>query len=619
MAGLRVLHLGKYYPPDSGGMETYLQTLLETQRLQGIDARAIVHGTPRPEDPSWLVRVPTHGTVLHAPIAPGFRQALRAAIRQFSPDVLHIHMPNTSAFWMLTLASTQQIPWVIHWHSDVLFQSTKSVMALAYSFYKVFERSVLERAKRIIVTSPNYLNASRPLQPWRSKCVTVPLGLNPDVATATPDPAAENRLGYWRTSKFRVLSVGRLTYYKRFETLIRAVSELPDVELIIAGDGELRSELESLILELTPPGDKPATRLLGKVSEAVKTQLFAECDLFCLASCERTEAFGMVLLEAMQHRKPCLVSNLPGSGMPWVVQTSRCGELVPLNDIKAWRTAIAGLQHDPNKRQALGEHGHTALLELFDIRRSSVHLAEYYHAICPERQQTSASERLLIVIPAKDESASISGVVARLRTAGYPHIVVVNDQSTDNTATLAAAEGAAVLSPPLPLGAWGAMQTGIRFALRHGFTGVVTMDADGQHEISEIPSLLAQAARAEVVIGACPERGSPARKLAWAWFRKLTGFSLEDLTSGFRYYDRTAMELLTGGEATLLDYQDVGVLLMLRRHSMRIVEVPVAMSLRSAGKSRIFYSWLAVASYMLETSLLCLARWSSHAVHRKHP
>ena len=86
------------------------------------------------------------------------------------------------------------------------------------------------------------------------------------------------------------------------------------------------------------------------------------------------------------------------------------------------------------------------------------------------------------------------------------------------------------------------------------------------------------------------------------------GLELEDITSGFRAYNPAAMIALASREASLLDYQDVGVLLILRRKGLRIVEAPVAMQPRAAGASRIFRSWWVVGKYMLQTSLLCIAR-----------
>ena len=218
---------------------------------------------------------------------------------------------------------------------------------------------------------------------------------------------------------------------------------------------------------------------------------------------------------------------------------------------------------------------------------------------------------VLIVIPARNEAATIGAVVGKLRQAGPFAILVVNDCSTDLTAARAAEAGAVMLSPVLPLGAWGAIQTGLRYAEKRGFDCVVTLDADGQHESRFVPDLLEKirSGEADVVIGAYPARGSPARRLAWAFFRKLTGFEFADLTSGFRAYNRRAIELLSDEEATLLDYQDVGVLLLLRQAGLRIVEVPVSMQLRANGISRVFCSWWAVFRYLLETGVLCLAHW----------
>lgn len=219
----------------------------------------------------------------------------------------------------------------------------------------------------------------------------------------------------------------------------------------------------------------------------------------------------------------------------------------------------------------------------------------------------------LIVIPARNEAQSIEMVIRAISAQGPYPVLVVNDGSTDETLAIAKAAGARVLTLPFSLGAWGAMQTGIRFALRNGYARVVTMDADGQHEPRYLDALLRllTTGMTDVAIGACPERGSPARKLAWSYFRRLTGFSIEDLTSGFRAYNQRAIELLAGREATLLDYQDMGVLLLLRKAGLKVTELPVAMQPRQAGQSRIFSSWWVVTRYMVETTLLCLAHWQS--------
>lgn len=221
-----------------------------------------------------------------------------------------------------------------------------------------------------------------------------------------------------------------------------------------------------------------------------------------------------------------------------------------------------------------------------------------------------AADRPIALIPAHNEEATVGVVVSQVRALWNCPVVVIDDCSTDATARVARAAGAIVLPLTIQLGAWGAIQTGLRYALRQGYQTAITLDADGQHEPEEIGALLQPLANdaADVVIGAFPERASRARRFAWAYFRGLTGLELEDITSGFRAYNHAAITVLASRAASLLDYQDVGVLLILRRQGLRIVEAPVTMQPRAAGASRVFRSWWVVGKYMLQTSLLCLAR-----------
>lgn len=226
------------------------------------------------------------------------------------------------------------------------------------------------------------------------------------------------------------------------------------------------------------------------------------------------------------------------------------------------------------------------------------------------RLPTVERPRTLLVIPAFNEASSIGEVLERIRSYRLGDVLVVSDASVDETAAIAQRRGVHVLNLPLQLGAWGATQAGLRFALRHGYDRVVSLDADGQHEPACIQSLLdaQQRNRCNVVIGTHPQRLSAARKLAWHWFRSLSGLRVEDLTSGFRVYDRRAIALLGSSEATLLDYQDVGVLLLARKHGLGVTEVPVQMYARRNGQSKVFSSWLVVLGYMLQTTVLCIAR-----------
>ena len=619
---MRILHIGKYFPPVPGGVERFLADLVKAQREAGHEAAVLAHGDGRRlpgGDPDWLLRCPVRLRLAFAPISPTLAFWLARAIRRFRPEVLHLHMPNLAPFWALMLPSARRIPWVVHWHSDV--ELSKRSLRLLYPFYRLFERALLERAEAIIVTSRAYLEASRVLAPWRDKCQVVPLGVDasrlPDV-----DLAAADRL--WDPHGLRLLAVGRLTYYKGFDTLLRAVAGLDDVQLALVGEGEERSRLEAIVRQ----AGTRAVRFLGEADDTTLNELLASCDLFCLPSRERTEAFGIVLMEAMRYSRPLLVSALRGSGVNWVARDGQNALAVPPDDVAAWRSAIATLAASRARRELLGRLGRERYLRELDIASVERRVAKVYRTALRTagreawpldanteeplaRKRPLGEDRLLVVVPALDEAACIGGVISQTRSLGAIDVLVVDDGSTDDTAAVAMLNGATVLRAPLWQGAWGAIQTGIRYAVRHGYSAVVTMDADGQHEPAQLPRLMEAADRgANVVIASCPSRGSRLRHIAWSYFRLLTGFQFDDLTSGFRYYDAKACGLLAGQEATLLDYQDIGVLLLLRHAHLRIAEISVEMNPRRYGASRVFSSWWTVARYMAETSLLCLARWN---------
>ena len=226
--------------------------------------------------------------------------------------------------------------------------------------------------------------------------------------------------------------------------------------------------------------------------------------------------------------------------------------------------------------------------------------------------------RTLVIIPAFNEAATISSVVEKAIAQSGSEVLVIDDGSQDDTATEAQSAGATVLRLPEQLGAWGATQTGMRYAVRKGFDIAVTMDADGQHDSSDVPKLIAPllAGEANVVIGAYPQRGSPLRHLAWRWIRSLSGINLGDFTSGFRAYDRLAIRRAASWKATLLEYQDIGVLMLFQRHGLVISDVDVTMSERVSGHSRIFGDWGAVIYYMAYTFILGLSKRQNLRPHR---
>lgn len=228
----------------------------------------------------------------------------------------------------------------------------------------------------------------------------------------------------------------------------------------------------------------------------------------------------------------------------------------------------------------------------------------------PKRKLSRLS--CLVIIPAHNEADDIAQVVHEIRDQCDFPIAVVDDASSDDTAERARAAGACVIPLAMQLGAWGAIQTGIRHAHAAGFDFALTMDADGQHEAVWIENLLrpVAAGQAGVSIGCCVRRGSWLRKVAWKLMKAVSGLALEDITSGFRVYDRQALGILASRAATLLEYQDVGVLVLLQAKGVKIVDVEVTMLPRRSGTSRVYHSWFVVFSYMCHTLLLSFSKRS---------
>ena len=320
----RCLHIGKYFPPHRGGMETALRDQMNMQaRDEGFMVAAVVHSSQRRITDTvelhplgYRVRYAArYFTVIFAPIAPFFAWSAYRGIKDLNPDEIRIHMPNLSAAWLLLLPSARNKKWTVLWHSDVLPSKYSFGLRLFYGLYRFIETAILRHADSIIATSPPYLNTSAPLAEFREKCRVEPLKLDVARIRAITPPGCEYSGG--GDAILRVLCVGRLTYYKDFSTAIRAIKLLPEAHLRIIGSGAESRKLESLIKDLNV---SDRVKLCGELEDDALAASYAWCDILCLPSIERTEAFGLVILEAAAHGKPSIVANTDGSGMGWIIQ-----------------------------------------------------------------------------------------------------------------------------------------------------------------------------------------------------------------------------------------------------------------------------------------------------------
>lgn len=229
-------------------------------------------------------------------------------------------------------------------------------------------------------------------------------------------------------------------------------------------------------------------------------------------------------------------------------------------------------------------------------------------------------ERRIAIVPAHNEEAAVGGVVAELK-AFDPGLVVlvVDDGSADRTAEVAARAGAFVVTLPFNLGIGAAVQTGFKFALEQGYELAVRLDGDGQHDPQELPKLLEPLDRgeADIVVGS---RFAPvpadadgndhqpalARRLGIVFFARLVSLltrqRVTDTTSGFQALNARGIAIFAADYPH--DYPEVEATVMVYKHRLRLVEVPVRMREREHGQSSI----TAVRSvyYVLKVTLALL-------------
>jgi glycosyltransferase involved in cell wall biosynthesis len=206
-------------------------------------------------------------------------------------------------------------------------------------------------------------------------------------------------------------------------------------------------------------------------------------------------------------------------------------------------------------------------------------------------------ERVLVIVPALNEAASVGQVVAELRALpDAPDVVVLDDGSSDRTAAIAAGAGARVVRMPFNCGIGATIQAGLRMADRDGYDAVVRVDGDGQHAAGDVPLLLRRLReeRADFVVGSRylegdGYQGTAVRRLGIRWFsgllRLFCGVRSTDPTSGFWAANRKAVKVLLAESSA--DYPEVDALVYLARSGCRIREVAVAMRARTGGRSSI--------------------------------
>lgn len=356
---MKVLQLGKFYP-IRGGVEKVAFDLMKGLSEKHISCDMLCAAEEggdriiRLNDYARLICCRTWVKACATMISPSMIFTLRRICRKY--DIIHVHHPDPMACLALFLSGYKGKV-VLHWHSDIQKQK------LLLKFYRPLQQWLLRRADKIVGTSPVYLAESPCLQEVQEKTVCLPIGVVP----MQPVPEAVEAIRNQYLGKKIVFSLGRLVAYKGFCFLVEAARYLSeDYVVLIGGTGALKDELQQEIEDLNL---QEKVKLLGRVSDGDLPAYYGACDVFCMSSVQKTEAFGIVQIEAMSCGKPVVATRIPQSGVSWVNKEGMSGLNVEPGKARDLAEAIEKITENAETCQRFSEGAKKRYQDLFTKER----------------------------------------------------------------------------------------------------------------------------------------------------------------------------------------------------------------------------------------------------------
>jgi glycosyltransferase involved in cell wall biosynthesis len=346
-SSLRITHLGKFFHPAHGGIEQTVRSLAHAQARIGCSVRVICmdhewgRATRVEQDgPVEIVRVrraASFGKIDYCPDLP-------RVLRNSQADLLHLHTPNPTMILGLMLSGDRR-PLVVTHYSDVVKQRLRRLL------FSPMERACYDRARLVLSVSSPYVAGSKVLRRYIDRVAVLPIGLELAPFLA-PAPEVRARSDHLKRSYPGPLwfFCGRLVYYKGLETALLALRSVPGT-LLIAGDGPWRTHLERFSARLDL---KDRVQFLGKVPrDEDLAAYYLASEAFWFPSNARSEAYGLVQIEAMASGCPVINTAIPHSGVPWVSRHEETGLTVPVDDPAAFAGAALRLLNEPGLHDRL--------------------------------------------------------------------------------------------------------------------------------------------------------------------------------------------------------------------------------------------------------------------------
>lgn len=343
---MKILQISRFYPPKIGGVERVVQQIGEGLNdktdMQVLVCQEKGKGCDEVYEGVKVHRSGSLGVFLSMPLSFSFMRD----VRKFSKnaDIIHFHMPFPLADLAYFLSGYKGKV-VVWWHMEIVRQ--KKAMAI----YRPLMMKFLKRADLIMVATEGHVKGSEVLQQFADKVVAIPFGL--DDAFLEKSLASISKQPVASASATKFLFIGRLVYYKGCDVLLEAFAKMENKEahLTLVGGGPMQEQLESMAQKYAI---EDRVHLLGSIPYKDLLQQIAECDVFVLPSSERTEAFGIVQIEAMAYGKPVINTNLP-TGVPYVSLHEKTGLTVEPKDVQGLTVALDRLANDAELREKFGK------------------------------------------------------------------------------------------------------------------------------------------------------------------------------------------------------------------------------------------------------------------------
>ncbi len=344
---MKILQVNKLYSPWIGGIETVAQDIAEhfnakegyfvtnlVCKPRGKRRLDTVNGVPTWRAASW-------GIISGMPLSFDFFRLFKKLAADADVIVLHHPFPLAFVAYRLFGRGKKVVVW---YHSDIVKQRLTKLPFMPSI------RFALRHAEHVLVSNNAIIKSSPVLREVEGKCRVVYFGIDAERFVATEDVAIRAkalRAGY---DAPLILSVGRLVYYKGYAYLIDAMKDVPAAHLLIIGKGPLRGTLEKQIGE---NGLHERVHIIDPVDDLVP--YYHACDVFALPSCEPSEVFGIVQIEAMACGKPVVNTALP-TGVPEVSVDGRTGRTVPPKDAGALAVVLQEILSDRDEYGRFSEN-----------------------------------------------------------------------------------------------------------------------------------------------------------------------------------------------------------------------------------------------------------------------